>query len=44
MRTVLPRLGSEASLDSLEVDSRPATLLQIGRVGGVTARSTVPAS
>jgi hypothetical protein len=44
MQSVLPRLGSEASLDSLEVDGRPATLLQIGRVGGVTARSTVPAS
>jgi len=44
MQTVLPRLGSEASLDSVEIDGRPATLLQIGRVGGVTARSTAPAS
>jgi hypothetical protein len=44
MQRVLPRLGSVASLDSLDVDGRPATLLQIGRVGGVTARTTVPAS
>jgi hypothetical protein len=44
MQTVLPRLGSEASLHSLEVDGRPAALLQIGSVRGVTARSAVPAS
>jgi hypothetical protein len=44
MQTVLPRLGSETSLDSIDIDGRPATLLQIGRVEGVTARSTVPVS
>jgi hypothetical protein len=43
MQTVLPRLGAAASLDSLEVAGRPATLLQIGEVEGVTARSAVPA-
>jgi hypothetical protein len=44
MQTVLPRLGSETSLDSIDIDGRPATLLQMGRVVGVTARSRVPVS
>jgi len=38
MRTVLPRLGSEASLDSVDVGGRPATFLRIGELAGVTAR------
>ena len=38
MQTVLPRLGSEAFLDSVDVGGRPATFLQVGRIGGVTAR------
>jgi hypothetical protein len=43
MQPVLPRLGSEASLESVDVGGRPATFLRIGRVGGVTARIQAPA-
>jgi hypothetical protein len=42
MQTVLPRLGSEAFLDSMDVGGHPATLLQIGRIEGVTARIRAP--
>jgi hypothetical protein len=44
MQGVLPRLGSEASLDAVDVAGLPATLLEIGRVGGVTARVRAPGS
>jgi hypothetical protein len=44
MRAVLPRLGSGASLDPVDVAGRPATLLEIGRIGAVTARLTDPGS
>jgi hypothetical protein len=44
MQGVLPGLGSEASLDAVDVAGLPATLLEIGRIGGVTARLTDPGS
>jgi hypothetical protein len=44
MESVLPRLGPETSLDSVDVDGRAAVVLQVGRIGGVTARVTDPGS
>jgi hypothetical protein len=38
MRGVLPRLGPEASLESVDVGGLPATLLQVGTIAGLTAR------
>jgi hypothetical protein len=38
MQSVLPQLGPETSLDAVDVGGLPATLLQIGRIGDVTAR------
>jgi hypothetical protein len=38
LQGVLPRLGPATSLDAVDVGGRPAVLLQIGRVGSVTAR------
>lgn len=38
MQRVVPRLGSAASLESVEVAGHPATLLRVGGVGEVTAR------
>lgn len=38
MQGVLPRLGAQASIEALEVAGRPATVLRVGNVGGITAR------
>jgi hypothetical protein len=38
MQAVLPRLGGSASLESLDVQGHPATLLRVGSVTGLTAR------
>ncbi|MGE0159459.1 MAG: hypothetical protein AB7T31_08590 [Gemmatimonadales bacterium] len=40
MQTVLPELGAESSLEAVDVSGRPATLLRVGKVGEVSARST----
>ena len=40
MEAVLPLLGAETSLEAVELAGRPATLLQVGSTGGVTARMT----
>jgi hypothetical protein len=44
MQGVMPRLGAETSLESVDVDGRPATLLRLGRIENVTARVTDPGS
>jgi hypothetical protein len=44
MQAVMPRLGADASLDSMEIGGRPATFLRVGRIGDVTARITDPGS
>jgi hypothetical protein len=44
MQAVVPRLGADTSLDSMDVEGRPATLLRIGRIENVTVRVTDPGS
>jgi hypothetical protein len=38
MQGVLPRLGTQASLETVDVSGLPATMLRVGRIGAVTAR------
>ena len=40
----LPRLGSETSLDAVDVGGLPATLIQVGRIENLSARTTDPGS
>ena len=44
VRDVLPRLGSETSLDAVDLDGLPATLIQVGRIENLSARTTDPGS